>query len=134
MANAAGKVGERGNLEGVVLLWWMTGCLVQPNEPTYTPDTPVEELTFEEREDVCETQLDRTSDLEPVICNGEEVDPTASLGECTTIVLGLLEECGLAVGDFEACVTEMLQEPCALFELPPPPGCAALVECLYVPE
>ncbi|MCA9567545.1 MAG: hypothetical protein KC656_06870 [Myxococcales bacterium] len=118
---------------------WMLGLVAcvsgsAPIGSTYTSETPVSELSDEQKEDVCETQLERAADLEPVVCNGNEVDPTASLSECTTIVLGLLEGCGLAVGDFEACISEMLDDPCALFQEPPPPGCAPLVECLYVPE
>lgn len=117
-----------------MLLFSVFACVSGTARLPYTAETPVAELDREEREEICETQLERTEVLELTQCGGEEVDPDASLQECTSIVLELLEECGLAVGDFEDCVTEMLDDPCALFELPPPEGCAPLVECLYVPE
>lgn len=118
----------------MLLLLSLVACVSGNVSLPYTDETPVADLDDEQREEICDTQLERTSVLEITTCDGNEVDPDASLEECTDIVLALLEECGLAVGDFEDCVTEMLDDPCALFVQPPPIGCAPLVECLYVPE
>lgn len=118
----------------LTLLFALLACDPKPADPSWTSDTPAADVTFAEREEICEEQLDRASELESTECNGNPVPLAVSQNECTGVIFVLLENCGLSVGDFEDCVSELLIDECALFQEPPPPGCAPLVACLYVPE
>jgi hypothetical protein len=116
------------------MLWGVAACTLTVDESDWTEETPIEELSFAEQEEVCEEQLERAQELKATECDGVPVPLAVSQGECTDVLLTLLESCGLSVGDFDACVSELLVDECALFQVPPPPGCAPMVECLYQPE